>query len=69
MLDTGPRSNLGLRTAERYWILRFAGDELRFTHRSRAELWAVKLASQGVPSQLTWHEAIPSDTEEERRVA
>jgi hypothetical protein len=58
------------RTAERYWILRFGDDELRFTHRSGAERWATRLAEQGLSSELSWHdEAIVSDTQADRSVA
>jgi hypothetical protein len=64
------RPYLPARTAERYWLLRFAGDELRFTHRSSAELWAAKLAAHGIASQLTRHdETTPADAEDERQVA
>ena len=50
----GPR---GLpRTAERYWLLHFEDDELRFTQRAAAERWASKLAARGMPSKLTWHD-------------
>jgi hypothetical protein len=65
---TSPR-NLP-RTAERYWLLRFGEDELRFTHRAAAELWASKLADRGTSSQLTWHdENTPEGADPERRVA
>jgi hypothetical protein len=64
------RPDLVLRAAKRYWLLRFAGDELRFTHRISAELWATKLAARGIASQLTRHdETTPADHEDERRVA
>jgi hypothetical protein len=63
------RPNLVVRTAERYWLLRFDDDELRFTLRTGAELWAAKLAAHGIASQLTWHdETTPAASDEERAV-
>lgn len=44
------------RAAERYWLLRYEEEELRFTRRDAAERWAAKLEEQGVPSELTWHD-------------
>jgi hypothetical protein len=62
--------HLFVRTAERYWLLRFAGDELRFTHYTGAELWAAKLAAHGIASQLTRHdETSPASAEDERQIA
>jgi hypothetical protein len=59
-----------VRTAERYWLLRFAGDELRFTYYTGAELWAAKLAAHGIASQLTRHdETNPASAEDERQIA
>jgi hypothetical protein len=59
-----------VKTAERYWLLRFADDGLRFTHRTSAELWAARLSADGIASQLTWHdETTPTHADEEREVA
>lgn len=64
------RQGLLVRTAERYWLLRSAGDELRFTYRTGAELWAAKLAALGIASQLTRHdETTPAGGEDEGQVA
>jgi hypothetical protein len=58
------------KTAERYWIVRSGGDELRFTHKSGAESWANRLAERGLASELTWHdENAGSGTEDDRSVA
>ena len=58
------------RTAERYWLLRTADDELRFTHQAAAESWAARLARQGVATQLSHHdEHTADDPQEERQVA
>jgi hypothetical protein len=56
--------------AERYWLLRFEGDELRFTHRAAAEAWAAQLAGRGIATQLTRHdENAPPDLQIARQVA
>ena len=44
------------RTADRYWLLQYENEELRFTHRSDAQRWASELSERRIAWQLTWHD-------------
>ena len=51
------RCDVGLpMTAARYWLLRIANEELRFSRRVSAEHWASRLAARGTSSHLIWHD-------------
>jgi hypothetical protein len=53
-VDRGGRRDPS-RTADRYWILQYGDEELRFSLKSAGERWASMLAARGISSELTWH--------------
>jgi len=44
------------RAAERYWIVSYDDQELRFSLRPAAEKWAAELEAKGVSVELTFHD-------------
>jgi hypothetical protein len=42
--------------AERYWLLRYGDEELRFSLRSSAERWAAQLEAVGIDCALSRHD-------------
>ena len=57
------------RSAERYWLLRFEDQELRFTLREAADRWVADLRESGIAYELSRHdeEVAIEDREPNRR--
>jgi hypothetical protein len=51
------------RVAERYWIVSYGDEELRFSLRSAAEKWATALEAQGVNSEVRFHDQCAESSE------